>query len=65
LALDDCHVFVNNYNKDVFEFFKKHQIEPIIIPFRHRYFWDGGLHCITLELNRTGEICDYFPERNI
>jgi hypothetical protein len=65
LALDDRHVFVNNYNKDVFNFFKKHRIEPIIIPFRHRYFWDGGLHCITLELNRVGKIHDYFPDRNI
>jgi hypothetical protein len=63
LVLDEKHIFVNNYNKDVFDFLKRHNMEPIIIPFRHRYFWDGGLHCITLELNRKGPINDYFPAR--
>lgn len=52
LMLDDRHIAVNNYHKEVFEFLKKHHIEPIIVPFRHRYFWDGGLHCITLEVMR-------------
>ena len=22
------------------------------VPFRHRFFWDGGLHCITNDLVR-------------
>ena len=63
LMLDDKHVCVNNYNELSFEFFKKHKIEPIIVPWRHRYFWDGGLHCITLDLKRDGELEDYFPNR--
>ena len=33
------------------------------VPFRHRWFWDGGLHCITLDLYREGTQQDYFPER--
>lgn len=65
LVLDDKHCFVNNYNEAVFDFLKKHRMEPIIIPFRHRYFWDGGLHCITLELNRDGSLVDLFPARSI
>lgn len=60
LMIDEHNVFVGNYNKEVFDFLKKHNIEPHIVPFRHRYFWDGGLHCITLEIRRTGEIQDYF-----
>jgi len=64
LMLDDRHVCVNNYNETAFAFFKKHNIEPIIIPWRHRYFWDGGLHCITLDLYREGEMQDYFPARS-
>lgn len=63
LMLDDKHVCVNNYNETAFAFFKKHGIEPIIVPWRHRYFWDGGLHCITLDLYRDGEMEDYFPNR--
>jgi N-dimethylarginine dimethylaminohydrolase len=54
LSLDEEHVIVSNYNKDVFQFFKKHKIEPIISPWRHRFFWDGGIHCITLDLEREG-----------
>ena len=54
LSLDEEHVIVSNYNKDVFAFLKKHKIEPIISPWRHRYFWDGGIHCITLDLEREG-----------
>lgn len=60
LMLDEHHIFVNNYHKEVFEFLAKHRIEPIIIPFRHRFFWDGGIHCITLELYRDGDATDYF-----
>jgi len=60
LMLDDKTVCVNNYNKQAFEFFKKHNIEPIISPFRHRYFWDGGLHCVTLDLYREGDMENYF-----
>ena len=55
LSLDENHVVVSNYNKEVFNFFKKHKIEPIICPWRHRYFWDGGIHCITVDLEREGE----------
>lgn len=54
LSLDEEHVVVSNYNKEVFDFFKKQKIEPIISPWRHRYFWDGGIHCITLDLEREG-----------
>jgi len=64
LMLDDKHVCVNNYNKIVFDYLKKHDIEPIIVPFRHRYFWDGGLHCITLDLYREGSMEDYFNGRS-
>jgi N-dimethylarginine dimethylaminohydrolase len=55
LSLDENHVIVSNYNKEVFNFFKKHKIEPIICSWRHRYFWDGGIHCITVDLEREGE----------
>ena len=60
LMLDDKHVCVTSYNKTVFDFLKKHNIEPIIVPFRHRFFWDGGLHCVTLDLYREGNMENYF-----
>ena len=52
LQLDEKHLMVTRYNKQVFDFLKKHKVEPIIIPFRHRYLWDGGLHCMTFDYER-------------
>jgi hypothetical protein len=59
LQINADTVLVNNYNKDLFLFFKKHNIEAIVCPFRHRFFWDGGLHCITNDLYREGERENY------
>jgi hypothetical protein len=61
LVLDEKHVCVSQQNNEqVNNFLKKHGMEPVYIPWRHRYFWDGGLHCITLELYRDGVKQDYF-----
>lgn len=54
LQVDRHHVLVNNYNNDLFDFLERHSIEPIIVPFRHRFFWDGGLHCVTNDIYREG-----------
>jgi hypothetical protein len=59
LVLDQHHVCFTNYNKEVWEFCQRNQIEPIVVPFRHRFFWDGGLHCVTLDLVRDGNSDDY------
>jgi hypothetical protein len=64
LVIDENNVVCNNYNRDVFDAFKRHNITPHLVNFRHRYFWDGGLHCITSDLSRNGTMKDYFPERD-
>ena len=53
------------FTEKAFDAFSRHGVTPHICNFRHRYFWDGGLHCITSDLNREGVMQDYFPERNI
>lgn len=65
LVIDEKNVVCNNYNAQVFEAFSRHGITPHIVNFRHRYFWDGGLHCITSDLHREGVQKDYFPERRL
>ena len=60
LSIDQDTIICNNYNKEVFDHFKKHKVEPILFNFRHRYFWDGGVHCITQDLYREGTQEDYF-----
>ena len=64
LVIDENNVVCNNYNKEVFDAFERHGVTPHIVNFRHRYFWDGGLHCITSDLYREGTMQDYFPERS-
>ena len=59
LSINQEVIICNNYNKQVFDFFKKHKVEPIIFNFRHRYFWDGGIHCITQDFYREGELTEY------
>jgi N-dimethylarginine dimethylaminohydrolase len=64
LVIDQKNIIVNGYNKQAFEAFDRHGITAHICPVRHRYFWDGGVHCITADLHRDGHMQDYFPERN-
>jgi hypothetical protein len=64
LVIDEKNIIVNGYNKQAFDAFERHGITPHICPVRHRYFWDGGVHCITLDLDRGGNgMQDYFPNR--
>tara|TARA_R110000868_G_C10819411_1_gene758513 strand:- start:15 stop:1133 length:1119 start_codon:yes stop_codon:yes gene_type:complete len=63
LVLDEHNVCVSSITPAVVEFLKKHKMEPILIPWKHRYFWDGGLHCLTLDLYRESKQQDYFPNR--
>lgn len=64
LVIDQKNIIVNNYNKKAFDAFERHGITAHICPMRHRYFWDGGIHCVTLDLHRDGTMQDYFPERS-
>ena len=63
IVIDKHNVIVNGYNRQAFDAFSRYGITPHICNFRHRYFWDGGLHCITSDLHREGVMENYFPER--
>lgn len=38
-------------------------ITPHVLDFKTRGFWDGGLHCLTLDIYRQGSCIDYWPDR--
>ncbi len=38
-------------------------ITPHVIDFKTRGFWDGGIHCLTLDIRRKGDKLDYWPGR--
>jgi hypothetical protein len=59
LVLDEENVIFSAYNKSVFDFCERHQINPIISELRHSYFWDGGISCCTQDLRRRGGLETY------
>lgn len=59
LSIDPEHVIFACYNKEVFDYCRSHRIEPILCELRHRFFFDGGIHCVTLDLEREGDMEDY------
>lgn len=63
LIVDPKNVLVFGYNKQVFDAFERYGITAHIVPFRHRYFWDGGIHCVTCDLHREGSMQNFFPNR--
>jgi hypothetical protein len=64
LMIDPKNVIVGSYNEQAFKALERHGITPHIAPMRHRFFWDGGTHCVTAELHREGPRQDWFPERS-
>lgn len=59
LVLDEENVIFSGYNRDVFDFCERHRINPIISELRHRYFWDGGISCVTQDVRRRGGLETY------
>jgi hypothetical protein len=59
LVIDDKHVVVNSASKELFKVLRENGMEPIHCPIRHRFFFDGGWHCLTLDTNRKGSQVDY------
>lgn len=64
LVVDEHNVLMLGENEAVFRELEKHRITAHSLPFRTRTFWDGGLHCITLDVRREDGPVDLFPERD-
>lgn len=52
-------VITNGYDKDIAAQLKRYNVEMVPFDFRHKFFWDGGLHCVTLDLTREGTCESY------
>jgi len=63
LIVDPKNLVVSAHNDQVEQACARHGIEVHVIPFRHKYFWDCGIHCVTNDLNRVGTKQDFFPDR--
>jgi glycine amidinotransferase len=60
LSIDENHVIFGCYDKEVFDYCRKNGVEPILCDIRHRFFFDGSVHCCSLDIRREGTMEDYF-----
>lgn len=63
LSIDQHNIMLLGENQAVFRELEKHGVTVHPVDFRTRTFWDGGMHCLTLDIRRDSTIQDYFPER--
>lgn len=59
LVIDDKNVIVNSDSPALLSALTERGINPIVAPLRHRFFFDGGWHCLTLDVKRRGGQTDY------
>lgn len=60
LSLSEDKVICTGADKEVFKQLENKGVTPIYWKFRHQYFWDGGIHCLTADVRRKGNQEDYF-----
>ena len=63
LVLDEKNVMVLGEHEKIFRRMEEYGITAHSVPFRTRTFWDGGMHCLTLDIRRQTTLEDFFPER--
>lgn len=54
LVVDTKNIVVSCHNQQVEDACSRYGIEVHVSPFRHKYFWDCGVHRITNDLERRG-----------
>ena len=56
LIVDPKNIVVSSHNHLVEKACARYGIEVHVAPFRHKYFWDCGIHCVTNDISRTGSL---------
>ena len=64
LVINETNVVMLGYNEAIEKELAQHNITIHWVPFRARSFWDGAMHCLTVDIRRQSTIEDFFPERN-
>lgn len=59
LSVDEKTVIMTGRNAVVEAQLSKLGITVVHWRFRHQYFWDGGIHCLTSDVQRAGDCEDY------
>jgi hypothetical protein len=56
LTIDNANVVMLGYNAKLEKTLQSHGITVHWVPFRTRTFWDGGMHCLTLDIRRSSSL---------
>lgn len=62
-SINESNVVMLAENHKLAEDLARRGITVHWVPFRTRSFWDGGVHCLTVDIRRRSVIEDYFPQR--
>jgi hypothetical protein len=67
LMIDECNAVCTSANDMIQRKFDEYGINLHIVNFRHSLFFDGGIHCLTSDIKRKGELIDLAlpQERNV
>jgi hypothetical protein len=65
LVVDTENVVMLSSNEVLAETLSRKGITVHWVPFRARSFWDGAMHCLTVDIRRRSQLIDYFPQRNL
>lgn len=52
LIVNPQNIFCSRYNQALFDKLESYGLQAHVVPLRHSNFWDGGLHCVTNDLDR-------------
>jgi len=63
LVVNESNVIMLSKNEPLAEELAKKDITVHWVPFRARSFWDGAMHCLTVDIRRQSTIEDFFTER--
>jgi hypothetical protein len=63
LVINEKNVVMLGENAELQRQLSTHGITVHWVPFRLRSFWDGAMHCLTVDIRRQSTIEDFFPER--
>ena len=57
--INENTVLFTGKHKRLFNQLEKHGVDCVSVDLRATTFWDNGLHCVTNELEREGQLEDY------
>ena len=64
LVIDEKNLICINGDEVALRKLESMGINPHVIDFRCRTFWDGGIHCLTNDIRRIGPCINYWPDNN-